>query len=196
MTGHSERRRRQTTRQLGHDEHSAAVAGKTAHALSIGMKVILCVGETLADREAGSTLKVCQNQLEAVKSKITIENWKNVVIAYEPVWAIGTGVSASPEQAQEVHCELRKWIMTHLSADIAEEMRIIYGGSVKPKTAPGLIACDDIDGFLVGGCSLTGDFIDIVNACPVEFDVAQRKKKGLENIEKIRSCSAGGLKEL
>ena len=123
---------------------------------------------------------------------ISIEQWSNIVIAYEPVWAIGTGLTASPEQAQEVHCQLRKWIMTNLSATLAEEMRIIYGGSVKPASAPGLIACPDIDGFLVGGCSLKKDFIDIIKACPATFDTAERHKKGLEALEKIRSISASG----
>lgn len=85
---------------------------------------------------------------------------------------------------------MRKWLLINLSSEISEEMRIIYGGSVKPKTAEMLIACDDIDGFLVGGCSLSGDFIDIVNSCPAEFDYVGRKERGLVNIEAIRSLAA------
>jgi len=195
LTGHSERRRRQTTRQLGHNEHNVSVAVKTAHALKCNLKVIVCVGETLEDRESGQTLKVCEEQLNAVKEKISMSDWDSIVIAYEPVWAIGTGVSASPSQAQEVHQNLRRWLMTNLSAEIATNMRIIYGGSVKPSSAPDLIAEDDIDGFLVGGCSLKKDFIDIINACPAEFDTEQREKQGLESVAKIRAISASGSVE-
>ena len=131
IAGHSERRRRKQTRDLGHDEHAQSVAKKTAHSLSVGLKVILCIGETLSDRGIWEDAGRGFSQLAAVKDVISIEDWKNVVVAYEPVWAIGTGVSASPEQAQEVHAALRRWLLTNLSADVATETRIIYGGSVK-----------------------------------------------------------------
>jgi triosephosphate isomerase len=192
LTGHSERRRRQQTRQLGHDEGSKSVANKTAHALSVGLKVILCIGETLQDREAGQTLEVCYEQLRAVQDVISKEDWANIVVAYEPVWAIGTGVTATPEQAQEVHQAVRKWLMTNLSAEIAEATRIIYGGSVKSKNAAGLIACEDIDGFLVGGASITADFIDIIKAVPKVWDDAKRSATSKRSAEEVQSIGADG----
>ena len=192
LAGHSERRRRKQTRDLGHDEHAQSVAKKTAHSLSVGLKVILCIGETLKDRESGKTLDVCFSQLAAVKDAISIEEWHNVVVAYEPVWAIGTGVSASPEQAQEVHAALRRWLLTNLSAEVASNTRIIYGGSVKPANSSALIACDDIDGFLVGGCSLKADFMEIIRSCPAEWDTARRTELGKRAAESIQAISADG----
>ena len=195
LAGHSERRRRLQTRNLGHDEHAASVADKTAHALSVGLKVVVCIGETLQDREQGNTLAVCFAQLAAVKDKISTADWANIVIAYEPVWAIGTGVSASPGQAQEVHAALRRWLMTNMNLEIAEQTRIIYGGSVKPHTAPALIACDDIDGFLVGGCSLKADFMEIVRSVPAEWDAARRTALRKAAEASIQSINADGSKK-
>ena len=184
---------RQQTRQLGHDERAESVAMKTAHSLSVGLKVILCIGETLDDREAGNTLKVCYSQLSAVKNVISTEDWANIVIAYEPVWAIGTGVSASPEQAQEVHAALRRWLLTNLNEEVAGSMRIIYGGSVKPTNAKQLIACPDIDGFLVGGCALKADFMEIIRSCPAEgIDVSARGTRLKRSASDIQSIGADG----
>jgi triosephosphate isomerase len=194
IAGHSERRRRKQIRGLGHDEGSGSVAKKTQHALGVGMKVIVCIGETLADREAGNTLSVCFEQLRSVKEAIDVSDWTNIVVAYEPVWAIGTGVSASPEQAQEVHLALRRWLLTNLSADVASKTRIIYGGSVKPTNASALIACDDIDGFLVGGCSLKSEFMDIIRACPSEWDSSARSELGKRRASDVQSIGADGKK--
>lgn len=185
LVGHSERRRRQTVHKRGHDEVSTSVAEKTRNALAAGLKVIVCIGETLSDRKAGATLGVCFLQLEAVRSALKIEDWKNVVVAYEPVWAIGTGVSATPEQAQEVHAALRMWLMEHVSADVSSETRIIYGGSVKPTNCKALIKEEDIDGFLVGGASLKPDFIDIINCVPKVWDTTTRDAKRLKRVQSI-----------
>ncbi|KAH9661425.1 triosephosphate isomerase [Citrus sinensis] len=118
---------------LGHSERRALlnesndfVGDKVAYALSRGLKVIACVGETLEQRESGSTVAVVAEQTKAIAEKIS--NWDNVVLAYEPVWAIGTGKVATPAQAQEVHAELRKWLKDNVSAEVAASTRIIYGG--------------------------------------------------------------------
>ena len=157
ILGHSERR------QYYH-ETSELVAAKTALALSSGLNVIACVGEKLEERESGHTNQVVSAQLEPLLKHIQAAQWKNVVIAYEPVWAIGTGKVASPEQAQEVHDYIRK-ILAKLSPDVAQTTRIIYGGSVTEKNSDILIGQKDIDGFLVGGASLKPQFADIVNSC-------------------------------
>ncbi|KAL9230135.1 hypothetical protein vseg_005524 [Gypsophila vaccaria] len=158
---------------LGHSERRALlnesnefVGDKVAYALSKGLKVIACVGETLEQREAGTTMEVVAAQTKAVADRVT--DWTNVVIAYEPVWAIGTGKVASPEQAQEVHAELRKWLESNISADVAASTRIIYGGSVSGANCKELAAKPDVDGFLVGGASLKPEFIDIINAATVK----------------------------
>lgn len=122
-----------------------------------------CIGEKLDEREAGQTDAVNARQLIAIREQV--EDWSQIVIAYEPVWAIGTGVTASPEQAQEAHNSLRAWLKSNVSADAAEKTRILYGGSVTEKNAADLIQRPDIDGFLVGGASLKDAFKDIVRAC-------------------------------
>ena len=126
------------------------------------MVVIACIGETLEEREAGKTFEVVTRQLGAYASQM--QGLKNVVIAYEPVWAIGSGKVATPEQAQEVHAALRKWIGDNVSAEAAAATRIIYGGSVNGANAASLAALPDVDGFLVGGASLKPEFVDIINA--------------------------------
>ncbi|MGH8689858.1 MAG: triose-phosphate isomerase [Burkholderiales bacterium] len=143
IVGHSERR------QL-YGESDAQVAAKFAAVRAAGMTPILCVGETLAERDAGRTEEVVARQLDAVV-------FKNGVLAYEPVWAIGTGRNATPEQAQAVHAFLRK--------RVSAETRIVYGGSVKPQNAAAIFAMPDVDGGLIGGASLVAkDFLDIVKA--------------------------------
>merc|ERR1712071_514741 len=119
-------------------------------------------GETLAEREAGVTEEVCFRQLAAIAEKVT--DWSKVVMGYEPVWAIGTGKTATPAQAQEVHLALRGWLSSNVSPAVAESTMILYGGSVSAGNCRELAACPDIDGSLVGGASLKKDFIEIVNA--------------------------------
>uniref|UniRef100_A0A1L8E289 Triosephosphate isomerase n=1 Tax=Nyssomyia neivai TaxID=330878 RepID=A0A1L8E289_9DIPT len=155
IIGHSERR-------TIFGEKDDLIAEKVTHALAEGLKVIACIGETLEEREAGQTETVVFRQTKALAG--AIKDWTNVVIAYEPVWAIGTGKTASPEQAQEVHQSLRKWIAENVSAAVAEAVRIQYGGSVTAGNCRELAAKPDIDGFLVGGASLKPEFKDIVNA--------------------------------
>eukprot|EP00208_Stichococcus_sp_RCC1054_P006210 CAMPEP_0206138860 /NCGR_PEP_ID=MMETSP1473-20131121/3732_1 /ASSEMBLY_ACC=CAM_ASM_001109 /TAXON_ID=1461547 /ORGANISM="Stichococcus sp, Strain RCC1054" /LENGTH=256 /DNA_ID=CAMNT_0053532389 /DNA_START=203 /DNA_END=973 /DNA_ORIENTATION=- len=158
ILGHSERR-------ALIKESSALIADKTDYALHHGLKTIVCIGETLEQREAGELWSVLEEQLNAVADKLTEEDWAGVVIAYEPVWAIGTGKVATPEQAQEVHAFIRKWASEKVSGKVSEAVRIIYGGSVNDKNATELAAKEDIDGFLVGGASLKGDaFVTIANA--------------------------------
>lgn len=155
ITGHSERR-------SIFKETDELVADKTAYALSKGVSVIACIGELLEEREAGQTMAVNERQIAAIASKVS--DWTNVVIAYEPVWAIGTGKVATPEQAQEVHAFLRSWLTDNVSPAVADSTRIIYGGSVKPANANDLAAQPDIDGFLVGGASLKPDFISVIDS--------------------------------
>merc|ERR1712006_4568 len=122
---------------------------------------------SLAEREGGTTDKVNQSQLEQALPLVT--DWEKFVIAYEPVWAIGTGKVATPEQAEEVHNQLRQWLATNVSPEIAKTIRIIYGGSVNGKNCSSLIACPNVDGFLVGGASLKPEFVDIIK-CPSTLD--------------------------
>ncbi|SMQ48169.1 unnamed protein product [Zymoseptoria tritici ST99CH_3D7] len=154
---------------LGHSERRTIIkesddfiASKTKTALDGGLSVILCCGETLEQREADKTKEVVLSQLAAV-SKVT-QDWKNIVVAYEPVWAIGTGKVASEEQAEEVHKWIREWIEKELGKEAAEKTRIIYGGSVNEKNASSLAKQSNIDGFLVGGASLKPAFVEIINA--------------------------------
>ncbi|KAI9293366.1 triosephosphate isomerase [Neoconidiobolus thromboides FSU 785] len=153
ILGHSERR------ALFH-ESSELIADKAQHALEVGLKVILCCGESEQEREQNKTEQVVLDQLNAVADKV--KDWSNVIIAYEPVWAIGTGKVATPEQAQEVHLTIRNWLKSKLNEQAAQETRIIYGGSVNAKNSDNLREQPDIDGFLVGGASLKPEFKSIV----------------------------------
>lgn len=155
ILGHSERRN-----VFG--ESDQLIGEKVAHALASGLKVIPCFGEKLEEREAGKTFDVVFSQLKAIASNVS--DWSQVVLAYEPVWAIGTGRTATPEQAQEVHAALRKWLTENVSAEVANCVRILYGGSVTAANCRELAGKPDIDGFLVGGASLKPDFIQIINA--------------------------------
>ncbi|MEO1245595.1 MAG: triose-phosphate isomerase [Pseudomonadota bacterium] len=157
IVGHSERR-------ALYGETSAAVAAKFAAAQAAGLKPILCVGETLADREAGNTEAVINEQLDAVLTSAGAEGIRQSVIAYEPVWAIGTGKTASPEQAQDVHRHIRSRVAGY-DAGVAAAVQILYGGSVKGDNAEGLFNMPDIDGGLIGGASLkASDFLAIADA--------------------------------
>ncbi|XP_041999247.1 triosephosphate isomerase, chloroplastic-like [Salvia splendens] len=156
VLGHSERRH-----VIGEDDQF--IGKKAAYALSQGVGVIACIGELLEEREAGKTFDVCFQQLKAYADAVS--SWDNIVIAYEPVWAIGTGKVASPEQAQEVHAAVRDWLSKNVSADVASKTRIIYGGSVNGANSAELAKKEDIDGFLVGGASLKGpEFATIINS--------------------------------
>ena len=156
ILGHSERRH-----VFG--ESDQVVASKVKAALDQDLNVMACIGEKLDEREAGQTNAVNARQLQAIREEV--EDWSKIVIAYEPVWAIGTGVTASPEQAQEAHDNLRAWLRSNVSVEAAEQTRILYGGSVTDKNADELIGKPDVDGFLVGGASLKDAFKDIVRAC-------------------------------
>lgn len=158
LTGHSERR----VGFGGPGETSEVVAKKTAVALQAGLSVIACIGEQLAERENGTTMDVCAAQLTPIAQILKEADWKRVVVAYEPVWAIGTGKVATPQQAEETHQQIRAWIATNVSPAVAREVRIIYGGSVNGANCKDLIACTNIDGFLVGGASLKPEFVNII----------------------------------
>lgn len=156
---------------VGHSERRALfgdtderVAQKAKAALAAGLTPIVCVGETLAERESSQTIRVVARQLAAVIKEVGAADFERCVIAYEPVWAIGTGKSATPEIAQQVHAALRTELALH-SRDLAEKVRILYGGSVKPGNAAALFAMPDIDGGLIGGASLKAeDFYAICTA--------------------------------
>jgi triosephosphate isomerase len=154
LVGHSERRHI-------YGETDALLLQKTKHALDQGLVVVYCIGELLSERESGNTESVVQTQLEGLK-ELPLASWGNIVLAYEPVWAIGTGVVASPEQAQDVHKFVRGWVAQNVAEDIADSVRIIYGGSVSDSNCGDLIQRNDIDGFLIGGVSLKPAFKTVV----------------------------------
>jgi triosephosphate isomerase len=157
IVGHSERR-------AYHGESSELVAKKAMAVLKEGMTPIVCVGETLAQREAGQTADVVGEQLAAVLELLPADAVEKIVVAYEPVWAIGTGKNATPEMAQEVHASLRAQLRAR-NAEAAERVAILYGGSMKPENARELLAQPDIDGGLIGGAALKAqDFLAIIRA--------------------------------
>ncbi len=157
IIGHSERR------QL-FMETDEMVNKRLRGAVSFGLMAIFCIGETLEDRQADRTFAVLEGQLRKGLAGVTANEMQQVVIAYEPVWAIGTGVTASKEQAQEVHAFLRKLILEMYQKSVADEIRILYGGSVKPANVDELMAQEDIDGALVGGAALDAEsFGRIIN---------------------------------
>ena len=164
ILGHSERRSH-------HQESNAYISAKVLHARQAGLSVLACVGETLAEREEGRTQEVVEEQMRSIAAGLTPGCYgAGMVVAYEPVWAIGTGKVATPEQAQEVHQKLRQWLHTHVSPAAAAETRIVYGGSVTGANAPVLAKQPDIDGFMVGGASLKPEFTEIV--CSARTHVA------------------------
>ncbi|KAG2159378.1 Triosephosphate isomerase [Suillus bovinus] len=157
ILGHSERR-------THFGETSEFIAQKTKAALKATLKVILCVGETLEEREAGKTAAVVQKQLQAVVDVLQESDWSGIVIAYEPVWAIGTGRVATSFQAEEAQLDIRTYISQSVSPSVAENTRIIYGGSVTAANSKELSTQPDVDGFLVGGASLKPEFVNIINS--------------------------------
>ena len=158
ILGHSERR-------TIYGETDEIVNKKTVKALEAGLAPIVCVGELLEEREAGKTADVIKTQFEGSLAGITEAQITSIVIAYEPVWAIGTGKVATPEQAEEVHADLRRLLTERYNADIAAQIRILYGGSVKPGNAADILSKENVDGALVGGASLKAeDFLAIAKA--------------------------------
>ncbi len=154
ILGHSERRQY-------YGETDAKLVEKIKLALEVGLSPIFCIGETLEERQAGRHFEVVTAQVKDVLFTLAPEQMANVIIAYEPVWAIGTGLTATAEQAQEIHAEIRK-VLASKFGDLADEISILYGGSCKPSNAKELFACPDIDGGLIGGASLKADdFIGI-----------------------------------
>jgi triosephosphate isomerase len=157
IVGHSERRQ-------SYAENDSMVGKKCLAGISTGLTVILCVGETLQQREQGIAESVVRGQLTGGLSGLTASDLDRIIVAYEPVWAIGTGRTATPEQAQEMHAFIRRVFAEGHSQNAANAVRILYGGSVKPDNVSGLMAQDDIDGALVGGASLNAEsFAQIVN---------------------------------
>jgi triosephosphate isomerase len=157
ILGHSERR------QL-HGETDEAVDRKARSAMDTGLTPLVCVGETLSERESGRTLEVVERQVERALRHLAPEEAARMVISYEPVWAIGTGHAATPEQAQEVQAFIRKLVAISHGAPSAEALRVLYGGSVKPDNIGALMAQGDIDGALVGGACLRADsFLGIIH---------------------------------
>lgn len=158
ILGHSERR-------AIFNETDALIASKVDTALEHDMTVIFCFGEELKDRQSKNHFNVVENQLRDGLFHIEAKDWVNVVLAYEPVWAIGTGETASPEQAQEMHEFIRETVRKTFGSDIAEDVSILYGGSVKPENAKEIFSKPDVDGGLIGGAALKADdFVAIVNA--------------------------------
>eukprot|EP01065_Artemidia_motanka_P001691 TRINITY_DN10778_c0_g2_i1.p2 TRINITY_DN10778_c0_g2~~TRINITY_DN10778_c0_g2_i1.p2 ORF type:complete len:252 (+),score=98.33 TRINITY_DN10778_c0_g2_i1:82-837(+) len=157
ILGHSERR-------TLYGEDDATVASKVAACLDGGANVIACIGEKLDEREGGQTMDVVLRQVKAIADAVGPTRWGQVVLAYEPVWAIGTGKVATPEQAQAVHAGIREFLAKSVSTDVAAATRILYGGSVNPKNAKDLYKEGDINGFLVGGASLKPEFVEVINA--------------------------------
>jgi len=163
VLGHSERRE-----NCG--ETSQIVADKTKYAVENGMKTLTCIGEKLEAREGGKTFDVLDEQLKPLAAVLTEEDWDSVVLAYEPVWAIGTGKVATPEVAEETHAYIRKWLKENVSDAVSDKVRVQYGGSVNDKNAEELAKQPNIDGFLVGGASLKADaFTTIINAAKAKL---------------------------
>jgi triosephosphate isomerase (TIM) len=157
IIGHSERRQM-------YGETNEQINRKIGAALKTALTILVCVGETLAERESGNAQKVVKRQIAQGLDSLTVTDMERIIIAYEPVWAIGTGVTATPNQAQEMHSFIRNCVGEMSGGDIASETRILYGGSVKPDNIGTLMACDDIDGALVGGASLDAEsFAKVVN---------------------------------
>ena len=158
IIGHSERRH-----VLGETDND--INKKVRAALSGGLTVVLCVGELLSEREAGQTDRILDIQLGGGLADIGVGDAEGIVIAYEPVWAIGTGVTATPDQAESAHAHIRKWVANRYNTEFSDLVRILYGGSVKPDNAESLLQQSNVDGALVGGASLRADsFVPIIDA--------------------------------
>jgi triosephosphate isomerase len=161
LIGHSERRSL-------YGEDDKVCGEKLSLAMDAGLKVCYCIGEKLPERESGKTNDVCAEQMKAVIDCKNLK-WNDIIIAYEPVWAIGTGKVATPAQAQETQAFIRKYVAKNVSSAVAEALIIQYGGSVSPDNCEDLIKCPDIDGFLVGGASLKPTFVKIIQAASRKY---------------------------
>jgi len=157
ILGHSERRQY-------YKEDYAILSEKVKLALANGLKVIFCIGEVKEEREAGKQNQVVEAQLKGSVFNLTAEEWKNITLAYEPVWAIGTGLTATPEQAQEIHAYIRSLVAKNYNAQVADDTTILYGGSCNEKNAAELFACPDIDGGLIGGAALVAEKFEAIIA--------------------------------
>lgn len=156
ILGHSERR-------TIFKESDEFVAEKVAFALEKGLKVILCIGESIDEKKAGKTLDVCKRELSAVIKAVSKDSWNKIVIAYEPIWAIGTGLAATSDDAQNIHSDIRAYLKSEIG-ELADSVRILYGGSANAKNAPDFKDKVDVDGFLVGGASLKPEFVSIITS--------------------------------
>ena len=158
ILGHSERREY-------FNETDEALAKKTDTALKHNMRVVFCIGEKLAERKANKHFDVVREQIEKALFHLSAQAWESIILAYEPVWAIGTGETATPEQAQEMHAFIRKIIADKYGNEIAQNVSILYGGSANPKNAKDIFAQKDVDGGLIGGASLKADdFVAVISA--------------------------------
>lgn len=158
ILGHSERRE-----YFGEDDK--LLAAKVDAALENDLEVIFCFGEVLEDRKSGNHFKVVESQIKNALFHLDSKSWSKIILAYEPVWAIGTGETATPEQAQEMHAFIRELVAERYLSDVAEEVSILYGGSVKPGNAQEIFSKKDVDGGLIGGASLKAeDFTAIIKA--------------------------------
>jgi triosephosphate isomerase len=158
ILGHSERR-------THFHETDAIIAFKTDAALQNDMEVIFCFGEELKDRQSGNHFNIVENQLRDGLFHLENKAWESIILAYEPVWAIGTGETATPEQAQEMHAFIRETVRKKFGSDVADDVKILYGGSVKPDNAKEIFSKPDVDGGLIGGAALKAtDFAAIVNS--------------------------------
>ena len=163
IIGHSERRQY-------HQESDISVRDKQLILREYGIKPILCIGETLAQRDANETSAVLISQLQGCFKDVPLESGEEVIVAYEPVWAIGTGRTASPAQAQEAHALIRNWFKENYNQQVAQAIHILYGGSVKPDNIAELISCPDIDGGLIGGAALVLDsYIQMVKTATTQI---------------------------
>lgn len=158
ILGHSERR-------AYYNETDAGLKQKVQTAITHDMEVVFCFGEELEERKAGSHFEVVKSQLETALFDLNSSDWPKIILAYEPVWAIGTGENASPEQAQDIHAFIRGLIASKYDKDLAEDVSILYGGSVKPANASAIFSQPDVDGGLIGGASLNAeDFTAIIQS--------------------------------
>ena len=158
ILGHSERRE-----YFGEDDE--LLAKKVDAALANGLEVIFCFGEVLDDRKSGSHFKVVESQIKNALFHLDSDAWSKIILAYEPVWAIGTGETATPEQAQDMHAFIRELVAERYLSDVSEEVSILYGGSVKPGNAVEIFSKNDVDGGLIGGAALNvDDFAAIIKA--------------------------------
>ena len=157
ILGHSERR------AYYHEDYEI-LKNKVELALANGLKVIFCIGEVKEEREAGKQNEVVKAQLEGSVFNLSAEQWANITLAYEPVWAIGTGLTATPEQAQEIHAFIRGLVAEKFGKQVADDTTILYGGSCNEKNAAELFACPDIDGGLIGGAALVAEKFEAIIA--------------------------------